>query len=126
MVGVLHPTCLKDQGTNLGRHLELSERQRAFARKRRREKQARRRAAHMKDKFTRARSRMDELTFSTFNIRTAAAIIVNSTGFTDNLPRICVATGCILISRLFQRRLQRGKIEERAAWGWTGDKGGYR
>ena len=44
MVGVLHPTCRNNEGNSLGRHLELSGRQTAFALKKRRGKQVMRRA----------------------------------------------------------------------------------
>ena len=47
---MLHPTCRKNGGKNLGRHLELSERQRGFAREKRREKGEGRKVAQMKHK----------------------------------------------------------------------------
>ena len=73
VVGLPHPTRRKNEGKNLGRkHLELSERRRAFARKKRRGKRAERESARKKHKSTRARSRLEELTFGTFNVRTAA------------------------------------------------------
>ena len=73
MVGVLHSTRRKNERKNLGRkHLELSKRRRAFARKKRRGKRAVRNTTRMKHKAARARSRMYELTFGTFNFGTAA------------------------------------------------------
>ena len=48
---------------DLGRNLELSEKRRALARKKRQRKQAMRKAARMKHQAARARSRMQELTF---------------------------------------------------------------
>ena len=74
VVGVSHPTRRKKGGENLGRkHLEeLSDRRRAFARKRRRGKRAERKSVRKKHKATRVRSRLEELTFGTFNVRTAA------------------------------------------------------
>ena len=98
MVGVPHPTRRKNEGKNLGRkHLELSERQRVFARKRRRGKRGERKAARKKDKAARARFRLDELTFGTFNVRTAAVNGVNGIGHIDTLLRPCAAKGCDVI-----------------------------
>ena len=71
-MGVLHPTCRKNQAKNLGRHLELSEWRAAFTRNNRREKLVMRKAARMKHKVARVRSRLDELLFDRFNNRTAA------------------------------------------------------
>ena len=73
MVGVPHQTRRKNEGKNRGRkHLELSERRRTFARKRRRGKRAERKSPRKKHKAARARSPLEELTFYTFNVRTAA------------------------------------------------------
>ena len=86
VVGVPHPTRRKNEGKNLGRkHLgmELSERRRACARKKRRGKRAERNAARMKHKAARARSRLEELMFGTFNVRTAAVNGVNGIGHID-------------------------------------------
>ena len=78
VVGVPHPTRRKNDGKNLGRkHLELSERRRTFARKKRRGKLAERKSASKKQKVARARSRLEELTFGRFNARTAAVNGVN-------------------------------------------------
>ena len=89
---MLHPTRRKNEGRNLGRkRLELSERWRAFARKRRRGKRAERKTARMKQKAARARSRLDELTFGSFNVRTAAVNSVNSIGHINALLRACAA-----------------------------------
>ena len=86
MVGVPHPTCRKNQGKNLSRDLKLSDRQRALARKKRHGKWAMRKAA-------RAKRRMPELTFGTFNVRTAAFKGVNVIGHIDVRLRICAAKG---------------------------------
>ena len=72
VVRVPHSTRRKNEGKNLGRkHLELSERRRTFARKKRRGKRAERKSARKKHKATRARSRLEKLTFGTYNVRTA-------------------------------------------------------
>ena len=99
VVGLPHPTCRKKGGTNLGReHLEeLSERRRTFARKKRREKRAERTSVRKKRKATRARYRLEELTFGTFNVRTAAVNGVNGIGHIDTLLRTCAAKGCDVI-----------------------------
>ena len=89
VVGVLHPTRPKKQGNNLGRYLELSERLRIFARKKRRGKRVMRKTTRMKRKVAMARSQLDELTFGTFNVRTAAVSGVNGIGHIDSLPRPC-------------------------------------
>ena len=70
---VPHPSRRKNEGKNLGRkRLELGERQRAFARKKRRGKRAERHSARKKHKAARARSRLEELTPGTYNVHTAA------------------------------------------------------
>ena len=51
----------------------------------------------MKHQVARARSRMPELTFGTFNVRTAAFKGVNGIGHIDVLLRICAAKGCDVI-----------------------------
>ena len=74
MLRELDPTRRKNECKNLGKkHLEPSERRRAFAREKRRGKRAERKTARTKYKAARARSRLDELTSGTFNVRTAAA-----------------------------------------------------
>ena len=94
MVGVPHPTRRKNEGKNPGRkHLELSERRRAFARKKRRGKRAERKSARKKHKDARARSRLAELTFGTFNVRTAAVNVVNGIGHIDTLLRLLCCKG---------------------------------
>ena len=50
-----------------------------------------RNAAHMKHQAARARSRMQELTFGTFNVRIAAFKSINGIGHIDVLLRICAA-----------------------------------
>ena len=50
--------------------------------------------ARMEYKVTRVRSRLVELTFGTFNVRTAAVNGVNGTGYTDTLLRPCASSGC--------------------------------
>ena len=139
MLGVLHPTRRKNEGKNLGRkHLELSERRRKFARKNQRGKLAERMAVK-KHKAARARSRLEELMFGTFNVCTAAVNGANCIGQIDTLLRPCAAKGCdviglqetksdgisdrgIWIAHLFQR----GQSQKRATWGWTGNKRGDR
>ena len=93
---MLHPTRRKTEGKNLGRkHLELGERRRAFARKKRRGKRADRKAARTKHKATRARSWLDELTFDTFNVCTAAVNgATNDIRHIVTLLRPCAAKGC--------------------------------
>ena len=95
MVGLPHPTRRKKEGTNLGRKRleELSERRRAFARKKRRGKRAERKSLRKKHKATRARSRLEELPLGTFSVRTAAVNGVNGIGHIDTLLRTCAAKG---------------------------------
>ena len=99
VVGVPHPTRRKNEGKNLGRkHLELSARRRVrFARKKRRGKRAESKSARKKHKAARARYRLGELTFGTFNVRTAAVNGVNGIGHIDTLLRLCAAKGCDII-----------------------------
>ena len=98
VVGVLYPTRRKNEGKNLGRkHPELSEKRRIFARKKRRGKRVERKSARKKHKAAGPRSRLEELTFSTFNVRTAAVNGVNGIGHIDALLRICPAKGCGVI-----------------------------
>ena len=95
---MLHPTCRKNEGKNLGRHLELSERWGAFARKKRRGKREVRKAARMKRKSDRAWSRLDKLTFGTFNVRIAAVNgVVNGIGHIDTFLRPWVLKNCDVI-----------------------------
>ena len=80
-----------------GLDMELSERWSAFARKKRRGKRAEGKVARMKHKAARARSRQEELTYGTFNVRTAAVNGVNGIGHIDTLLRPCAAKGCDVI-----------------------------
>ena len=89
--------------TWLGRkHLELSERRRTFVRKKRRGKRVERKSARNKYKAARARSRLEELTFGTFNVRTAAVNGANGMGHIDTLLRTCAAKGCDVIGLTFR------------------------
>ena len=99
MVEVPHPTRRKNEGKKLGRkHLELSEKRRAFARKKRRGKRAERKSARKKHKAARARSRLEEFQLGTFNFRTAAVNGVNGISrHIDTLLRTCAAKGCDVI-----------------------------
>ena len=95
---MLHPTRRKSEGKKLGKnYLELSERRRTFAWKKRRGKRTERKDARTKHKAARARSRLDELTFGTLNVRIAAANGVNGIGHIDTLLRPCAAKGCDVI-----------------------------
>ena len=127
VVGVLHPPRRKNQGGNLGRNLELSERRKALARKKRRRKRAARKAARMKHKAARAKRRMQELTFSTLNVRTAAFKGVNGIGHIDVLLRICAAKACDVIGL---QETKRDGISEIVAAGYrfyfSGDCTGVR
>ena len=100
VVGVPHPTRRKNEGKNLGRkHLEQSERRRGFARKKRRGKRAERKSARKKHKAVRVRSRLEEITFGTFNVRTAAVNGVNGIGHIHILLRLCAAKVVMLLDR---------------------------
>ena len=67
------------------KHLELSKRWRIFARKKRRGKRVERKDARKKHKATRARSRLDELTFGTFTVITAA---INGANVIDHIDTV--------------------------------------
>ena len=56
-----------------------------------------RRAAEMKHKAVRARSRLDDFTFGTFNIRIGAVNYVNGISHINTLLRPCAARGCDVI-----------------------------
>ena len=95
MVGVPYPTRRKNEGKNLGRkQLELSGKRKVFARKKRRGKRAERKSARKKHKAAGARFRLEELTFGTFNVRTAAVNGVNGIGHIDALPRVVTSSVC--------------------------------
>ena len=111
VVGVPYPTRRKNESKNLGRkHPELSKTRRIFARKKRRGKRAGRKSAHKKRKAARARSRLEELTFGTFNVRTAAVNGVNGIGHIDTLLRTCAAKGCDVIGLQEAKRDGTSKI----------------
>ena len=82
---MLQPTIWNNQSKNLARHLELSKRWRTFSPKKRGGKLTIKKAAHMKHKAARARSRLGELASGTFNVRTAAVNGVNGVGYIDRL-----------------------------------------
>ena len=133
-----YPTRRKNEGKNLGRkHPELSEKRRVFARKKRRGKRAERESGRKKHKTVRARSRLVELTFGTFNVRTAAVNGVNGSGHKDTLLRTCAAKGYDVTELQETKRDRTSEISPsgyrvffvgncRASWGGTGDKGGDR
>ena len=113
MLGVPHPTRRKNEGNNLGRkHLdmELSERRKTFARKKRRGERAERKAARKKHRAARAKSRLEELTFGTFNVRTAAVNGFNGIGHIDTLLRPCAAKGCDVIGLQETKRDELSKL----------------
>ena len=93
MLEMLHPTSRENEGKNLGRkHLELSERRRAFARKKQRAERAEKKAARMKHKAARARSRLEELTFGTFSVYIAAVNAIKGKTGTDIVPHVALPT----------------------------------
>ena len=81
----------------------------------------------MKYKAARAKRRIQELTFSTFNVRTAAFQGVNGIGHIDLLLRICASKGCDVIGL---QETKRDGIPEIAAAGYrvyfSGDCGGVK
>ena len=98
MVGVPHPTRRKNEGKKLSRkYLELSERRGVFTRKKRRGKRAEKKSSHKKHKAARATSPLEELTFGTLNVRTAAVNGVNGMGHIDTLLRTGATKGCCVI-----------------------------
>ena len=72
------------------RHLESTDRPQGW-------KRAERKSVRKKHIVTRARSRLEELTFGTFNVRTAAVNGVCGIGHIDTLLRTCAANGCDVI-----------------------------
>ena len=81
----------------------------------------------MKHKAARARYRLGELTFGTFNVRTAAFKGVNGLGHIDVLLRICASKGCDVIDL---QKAKRDGISEIVAAGYgvyfSGDCTGVR
>ena len=95
MLGILLPTRRKNEGKNLGRkYLELGERRRPFLWKKRRAKRADKKTARKKNKAARARSRLDDLPFSTFNVRTEAVNKVHGISRINTLLGPWAAQGC--------------------------------
>ena len=92
------------------KHLELSEGRRAIAREKRRGKRVERKSARKKHNIARARSRLGELTFGTFNVRTAAVNGVNGIGHIDTLLKPCAAKGCDVIGLQETKRDGTSKI----------------
>ena len=70
---------------------------RTFARKERRGKRVERKSARKKHKAARAGSRLEELTYGTFNVRTGAVNGVDGIGHIDTLLRPCASKGCDVI-----------------------------
>ena len=60
-------------------------------------KRAERKSVRKKHEAARARSRLEELTFGTFNVRTKAVNGINGIGHIDTLLRTCAAKGCDVI-----------------------------
>ena len=80
------------------------EKRRVVARKKRWGKRAERTFARKNHKAARARSRLEDPTFGTFNARTAAVNGVNGIGHIDNLLRTCAAKGGDVIGLLETKR----------------------
>ena len=94
----------------------------------------------MKYKAARAKRRMQELTFGTFNVRTAAFKGVNGIGHIDVLLRICAPKGCDVndlqetkrdgfsdnVAAGYRVYFSGDQREERVIWSGTGDKRGNR
>ena len=74
-----------------------------------------RKSVHKKHNTTRARSRLEELTFGTFNVRIAAVNGVNGIGHIDTLLRICTAKSCDVIGL---QETKRGGTSEISASGY--------
>ena len=64
----------------------------------------------MKHKVARAKSWLDELTFGTFDVRTAAVRGVNGIGLIDSLPRPCTYVLCMYGPHMKQSIDQPGKL----------------
>ena len=68
-----------------------------FTRKKRRGKRVEKKSSRKKHKAARATSPLEELTFGTLNVRTAAVNSVNGIGHIDTLLRTCATKGCCVI-----------------------------
>ena len=111
MVGVPYPTRRKNEGKNLGREpLELGKKRRVFARKKRRGKRVERKFARKKHKAARATPRLEELTFGTFNVRTAVVNGVNGIGHINTLLRNRAVKDCDVIGLQETKRDDTSKI----------------
>ena len=89
----------------MGRHLELSEIQRVFARKKRREAGD----EEMAHEATEARSRLNGLMFGAFNVRTAVVNEVNGIDQIYTLLKPCAVRSCDVIE--FQEIKRNGTSE---------------
>ena len=111
-----HLTRRKKEGKNLGRkHLELNEKRRTFAPKKRRGKRVERKSAHKIYKDARARFLRKKLTFGAFNVRTVGVNGVNGIGYIDTLLRSCAAKVCDVIGL---QQTKRDGISEISASGY--------
>ena len=81
LMRMLHPTYRKNEGKNMGRHLELRERWRGFSREKRRGKREVRKVTHMKHKVDKARYRLtsSHSARSMFIQQRSAALTVSTT-----------------------------------------------
>lgn len=85
VVGVLHPTCRKNQGGNLESNLEFSKRWRVW------------KDAGVKQQAASVMKWQQKLTFGTLNVRTTAVKYIKGIGYIGCLLRICTAKGCGVI-----------------------------
>ena len=118
-----HPTHRRNQGRNL----DLSERRRTLARKKRQKNQALRKVAHIKYQAARARRRLQELKFDTFIVHTAAVKGVKGNDHVDFILQIYAAKGCGFIG--IQEAKRNGTSEVMAAENrvyFSGDRSGIK